>query len=128
MTIVNFDIWGEPDDNGVYTLNTTRPEAGPREVHDDFSRNINENMLDLGIREYSDVEDEAHPVIYGDAYFSQDAVDAYADIGCMDRQVGSNLRFACRGVDEEAGTSISTHGIYGWGWTSVLLNPRGVSE
>ena len=128
MTVIDsFDIWGEPDENGVTTLNNSRPEAGAREVHDSFSRNINENMLDLGIREYSDVED-VRPFIYGDADFNQDAVDAEADIGRMDRQVGGDLRFACRGVDDEAGTSILVHGIHGLGWMSVLLDPYGVSE
>ncbi len=121
MTVVDsFDIWGEPDENGVYTLNSSRPEAGPREFQDDFSRNINENMLDLRIRESKGVEDEAHPVIYGDAYFNQDAGIAVEDMDCMDWRVGNDFRFACRGVDDEAGTSISVHGIHGWGWTSVI--------
>lgn len=131
MTVIDFDIWGEPDENGVSTLNSERPEAGPREVHDDFSRNINENMLDLGIREntdYNGVEEDAHPFIYIDADFNQHAEDAVADTGCMDRQVGGNLRFACRRAGIAGSTSISVHDNPGWGWTSVLFNPDVVSE
>ncbi len=131
MTVIEFDIWGEPDENGVSTLNSERPEAGAREVQDNLSRNINDNMLDLGIREntdYNGVEDSTPPFIYRDAEFNPHADDAVADIGCMDRLVGGNLRFVCRRAGIAGSDSISVHDNPGWGWTSVLFSPDAVSE
>jgi hypothetical protein len=126
MSQSEYDIWGEPDGSGVVTLNQ-RPEAASRREEFELSRNINENMLDLRIREYKSVEDDVHPIAYRDADLSLDAYDAVAVMDCMTRLDGDDLRFPCRGVSL-AGDTVSVHGLPGLGWTSVIGVPSKESE
>ena len=127
MTVIEFDIWGEPDEMGVITLNQ-RPEAVSRREESELSRNINENMLDLRIREYKSVEDCTHPIVYRDADLSLDADNADVEWDCVVGRDGSDFRFPCRGVDSEAGNTVSVHGLPGVSWTSVIGDSHKDSE
>ena len=124
MTVINFEIWGEPGEDGVQTLNP-RPEAVARREVYDFSRDINEDMLDLRLIER--VEDE-HPIMNGVADLNLHAL--VGDVSTpKDWPDGDSARFMAWRPREFVGDdTVSGPDIHGMGYWSVIAVPSKDSE
>jgi len=124
MTVINFDVWGAPGEEGVQTLNP-RPEAVARREVVDFSRDINEEML--GLRLIERVED-MHPVMNGMA-----DLNLHAFVGDVstprDWPDGDSVRFMAWRPREFAGDdTVPGPDIHGMGYWSVIAVPSKDSE